>query len=272
MKTPVSEPFSQGRMDFTWSQHQWKAPPKEHQGLLGGNPYQRPDRQQVPDWGCNQPFVRSLMQDGPLSANQTAFRAFLASKADVEIEVGVGRGDFLLARARRLPARGFVGFEVKTGTAVKLIRRIAEAELANTWISDDDARFGLPHLFAQRRAAALHVLFPDPWWKPSHARRRLFTPAFVALLGQCLRPGGLLHVRSDVAALVDSARFLVAESALFLPPDDRLLRRVEPYQPTHRGQWCLTRGFPVHTLLCVRKSAAGKAMEPDKGLTHGPDP
>ena len=251
-------PFSQGRMDFTWSRNQWQAPRKEGQGLLGGNPYKRPGLHQVPDWGRNQPFIRSLMQDGPSSSNQAAFRAFLASRPDLEIEVGVGRGDFLLARARQRPAYGFVGFEVKTGAAIKLVQRVAKAELANTWICDDDARFGLPHLFANRQAAALHVLFPDPWWKPSHVHRRLFTPAFVALLGQCIRPGGLLHVRSDVAELVDSARFLVADTALFLPPDDKLQRLLEPYQPTHREQWCLRHGFRVHTLMCIRTPADGK--------------
>ncbi len=251
-------PFSQGRMDFAWSRNQWNTPQRAGQGLLGGNPHKRPDRQQVPDWGRNRPFIRSLMQDGPSAANQASFRAFLTRMPDIEIEIGVGRGDFLLARARQLPAYGFVGFEVKTGTAIKLVRRVVQATLTNLWISDDDARFGLPHLLAQRQAAAVHVLFPDPWWKPSHVHRRLFTPDFVASLGQCIRPGGWLHVRSDVAELVDSARFLLAETSLFLPPDDRLQDHLGPYQPTHREQWCRNQGFPVHTLMCVRKSTAGQ--------------
>ncbi len=256
MDTKFHEPFSQGRMDFTWSQEQELDPRKKDRGLLGGNPYQRPDRKQAPDWGCNQPFVRSLMQDDSSSFNQASFQAFLESTPEVEIEIGVGRGDFLLARAQQHPERGFLGFEVKTGTAIKLVRRVVQAELANMWISDDDARFGLPHLFAHRQAVALHVLFPDPWWKPGHVHRRLFTPAFVALLGQCIRPGGLLHVRSDVAGLVDNVRFLIAETALFQPPNDKLHHLLDPYQPTHRERWCLRQGFLVHTLLCVRKPMA----------------
>lgn len=251
------EPFSQGRMSYNWSVDQLKSPRKEGQGLLGGDPRRRPNSHQVPDWGCNQPFIRSLLKDGPNSANRSSFREFLESHPVIETEIGVGRGDFLLSRAAQLPARGFVGFEVQTGRAAKLVRRVSEAQLANIWISDDDARFGIPFLLANRQVTAVHVLFPDPWWKPNHLNRRLVTPSFINTLGNILRPGGLLHLRSDVADLMESARIMLAGTSLFLPPDSRLQELLEPYQATHRERWCMSRGFPVHSLLCVRTKTAG---------------
>ncbi len=255
MESKSQEPFSQGRMEFKWSRSQLKTPPREGQGLLGGNPYRRPDRHQIPDWGRNRPFIRSLMKDGVDSANRDSFRRFLERYRNIEIEVGVGRGDFLLARAARLPACGFIGFEVKTGAAVKLVSRVYKAELANTWISDDDARFGLSRLLFNCQISAIHVLFPDPWWKPCHLHRRLFTPTFVNLIGQHLRSGGLLHLRSDVLNLVNSTQFMIEESQLFCPPNDELQVLLEPYRPTHRERWCLSQGYPVHSLMCVRKPA-----------------
>ena len=257
MDSKSQEPFSQGRMEFNWSRNQLKTPPREGKGLLGGNPNMRPDSHQVPEWGFNRPFIRSLMKDGLDSANQASFLEFLEIYLNLEIEIGVGRGDFLLARAARLTACGFIGFEVKTSAAVKLVRRVYKAKLANTWISDDDARFGLSHLLVSRQVSAIHVLFPDPWWKPGHVHRRLFTPAFVDLVGQHLSPGGLLHLRSDVSELVESAHFLIEESQLFYPPNYELQELLEPYRPSHRERWCLSQGYPVHSLMCVRKSAAG---------------
>lgn len=258
MKSDSQEPFSQGRMNYNWSIDQFRAPQKAGQGLLGGDPHQRPDGHQVPDWGCNQPFIRSLLADGPDSVNKSWFREFLERHPVIETEIGVGRGDFLLSRAAQLPDIGFLGFEAKTGKAAKLVQRVGKARLANTWISDDDARFGLPFLMASRRVAAVHVLFPDPWWKPGHLNRRLLTPSFIQTLGHHLLPGGLLHLRSDVAELIENAKFLVSKTQLFMPPDYHQQELLEPYQATHRERWCLRHGYPVHTLMCVRKRATEK--------------
>lgn len=255
-ETQTQGPFSQGRMDFQWDAPgpaTAAAPEREDKGLLGGNPWHRPDRHDVPDWARGQPFVRALMRDDGRAANASAFRRCLQAADEIEIEIGAGRGDFLLARAARYPQRLFVGFEVKTKAAGKLLQRVAAADLRQVWICDDDARFGIPRLFPDRRAAAVHILFPDPWWKKEHRARRLFTSAFVSLLARTLRPGGLLHMRSDVAELVRQAALLVAQSQAFLPSDAQLSARLAPYQPTHREMWCQARALPVYTLFCQRR-------------------
>lgn len=244
-------PFTQGRMTYSWSEEQFAESRPEHTGLLGGDPHRRPGHDKAPEWSINQPFVRALMADAPEAGNRIAYREFLAAHALLEIEIGVGRGDFLLARAARLPDRGFLGFEVKTGAAAKLVQRIAVANLSNLWISDDDARFGMPLLCPEGTMEAIHILFPDPWWKPGHVRRRLFTPAFMETLARQLRPGGMLHVRSDVPALLDSVRFLASASGRFVA-DGSLQASVEPYSPTHREEWCADHGLQVHTAFFRR--------------------
>ena len=70
--------------------------------------------------------------------------------------------------------------------------------MGDLWLSDDDARFNLPRVVADGRVDIFHILFPDPWWKTQHIDKRLFSPPFVDLLAAKLRPGGLLHFKSDV--------------------------------------------------------------------------
>ena len=50
--------------------------------------------------------------------------------------------------------------------------------------------------------AAVHVYFPDPWWKTRHHKRRVFTPEFAALVAGVLRPGGVLHIATDVGGVL----------------------------------------------------------------------
>ncbi|MCB0137518.1 MAG: hypothetical protein KDD75_20615, partial [Caldilineaceae bacterium] len=64
-------------------------------------------------WGIDQPFFRALALDDTRGNNGTALRALLASDRPLEIEIGFGRGDFLLDRAQRHPDRLFIGYETK---------------------------------------------------------------------------------------------------------------------------------------------------------------
>ncbi len=246
-------------MDFAWTPSTTKEMELTHagwkrgKGLIGGNPWQRPGAHGVPAWAHNRQFVRSLMPATSQPRNHTAFRQILQTWPEREVEIGVGRGDFLLARARCHPSRFFLGFEVKTSAARKFLHRVEKADLPHLWVTDDDARFGFGHLLAHVQLTAVHVLFPDPWWKPKHQHRRLLVAPFIELLASHLQPGGLLHVRSDVAAYISWTEHLIQRSGHFHAPDTALLDVLEPYQPTHREQWCRQQGLPVFALTCTRR-------------------
>ncbi len=277
--------FSQGRMDFTWEEltdaeraqayADWEA----GKGLIGGDPHRRPGSHLLPPWGIDRPFFRALALDDERGWNGAALRALLASHRPLEIEIGFGRGDFLLDRAQRHPHRLFIGYETKTKATRLMLARIeqlaqgrragdGQAERAgrdvalhpsplaahpSLWISDDDARFGLPRAIGDGRVAIFHVLFPDPWWKNEHRVKRLFSPPFVDLLAAKVCPGGMLHFKSDVQEYGELVRYLVENHPAFAAHDPALAASIGESVPTHREHWCRRHGKPVWAYYFARR-------------------
>jgi tRNA (guanine-N7-)-methyltransferase len=153
-------------------------------------------------------------------------RAFWAplfgDEAPVEIEIGAGTGSFLLAAAARWPATNFLGIEHARSRARLLAARAARLGTPRIRTLHADARCVVTSLVPAASVAAYHVYFPDPWPKRRHARRRLFTPAFVAALARTLASGGRLLVATDVYgyARLIRARVLADERFEGLEPGD----------------------------------------------------
>jgi len=87
--------------------------------------------------------------------------------------------------------------------------RLAKRQLANVRVACTDARWFLHNRVSPGSVAAVHVYFPDPWWKKRHHKRRVWTPDFAADCVRVLRPGGKLHVATDVPAYFEVIRELL---------------------------------------------------------------
>ncbi len=115
----------------------------------------------------------------------------------LEIEIGFGKGRYLLSRAAEAPERAFLGIE----SAVKYYRlanqRALRRRSANVVTICGEALFLISCCLEPGRAEAVHVYFPDPWPKMRHQRRRLFEPENVDLVLSLLRPGGRLFFATD---------------------------------------------------------------------------
>lgn len=114
-----------------------------------------------------------------------------------EVEVGFGKGRYLLARAAAEAGRRFLGIEMAGEYERLFVGRARRRGLAN-WLSLRGealhlAAAVLPHGFAQ----ALHVYFPDPWPKARHHKRRLFDPQTVDLVLGLVAPGGRFSFATD---------------------------------------------------------------------------
>jgi tRNA (guanine-N7-)-methyltransferase len=251
--------FSQGRMDFAWEElsdaerDQAYADWDAGKGLIGGDPRLRPGSEMLPAWGLDRSFFRCLALDDTRGDNGERWRSVLSSALPIEVEIGFGRGDFLLDQAARFPERILVGYETKNKATRLMLDRVDRSELGNVWLSDDDCRFNIPLLLPDGRISAFHILFPDPWWKPQHKVKRLFSPPFVELLANKLCSGGLLFFKSDVYEYGELVRYLIEQHGEFLPHDENLASRIGPYAPTHREHWCERHNRPVYAYYFERR-------------------
>lgn len=114
----------------------------------------------------------------------------------VWLEIGFGRGEHLAAQAREHPDVGFIGIEPYLNGVAAALALVEQATLSNVRLVVDDARNFLPRL-ATGSIRRVFILFPDPWPKKKHQRRRLFSPETVDELARVLEAGGELLVATD---------------------------------------------------------------------------
>lgn len=176
--------------------------------------------------------------------------ALFGNEQPVWLEIGFGNGEGLAALAARHPDRNYLGVEVHRPGVGHLLLRLEALGLSNVRLLRHDAVEVLSHSLAPASLAGALLLFPDPWHKRRHHKRRILQPAFVDLLARVLRPGALFHAATDwqdyaqqmLAALEASPAFEnVAGPGAFSPrPEERPLTRFE--QRGHRlghGVWDL---------------------------------
>jgi len=115
----------------------------------------------------------------------------------VELEIGTGKGTFLLARAAARPEVNFLGLDCARAYAAYCADRIRRAGLTNARMLRTEAAHFCKVCLPDERLLRIHVYFPDPWPKRRHNRRRLIQPGFLAEARRTLVPGGQLIVVTD---------------------------------------------------------------------------
>lgn len=196
-----------------------------------------------------QDLVRSLLPRlrVPISDDGVALdprTAFDRPTAPVWLEIGFGCGEHLFHRAAASPDIGFIGCEPFVNGVANLLARVAEADLHNVRIFDDDARLLLPRL-AEASVERIFLLFSDPWPKKRHHRRRFLSPETLDKLANILADGGQIWVASDhmgsVAWTLQHATRHRAFRWLARRPDD-WRRRPQDWIPTRYESKALAAG------------------------------
>lgn len=141
---------------------------------------------------------RSAPGQPPLPAEPIDWRALFGNEHPVEIEVGFGKGLFLLNAAQQSPDVNFFGIEIMRKYQLFTATRMAVRKLTNVRLACADARLLLRDHVPPASVRAIHVYFPDPWWKKRHHKRRVFTEEFVESCVRALQPGGQYHLATDV--------------------------------------------------------------------------
>jgi tRNA (guanine-N7-)-methyltransferase len=119
----------------------------------------------------------------------------------IDLEIGFGGGEHLLHEARSSPATGFIGIEPFQNGLAKAATIIGREDIRNVRLFDRDAAILLDWLPAES-LSRIDLLYPDPWPKMRHWKRRFVTPQNLERIVRCLKPGGLFRFASDVDAYV----------------------------------------------------------------------
>jgi len=122
---------------------------------------------------------------------------FFANDHPIEVELGFGKGRFLLDAAQRRPAHNFIGVEVASKYLRLAHGRARRRELQNLRFIHGDAREFVEFFVPAESVHAVHVYFPDPWPKKKHHKRRLIDAGFLSEAWRILQPEGRLWIATD---------------------------------------------------------------------------
>jgi len=115
----------------------------------------------------------------------------------LEVDLGCGKGRFILARAKANHDTNFLGIDRLLRRLKKVNRKISREDLSNVRLLRVEASYAVEYLLPPISVSTFYIFFPDPWPKRRHARRRLFTKSFLDSLHRILRPAGCIHLATD---------------------------------------------------------------------------
>jgi tRNA (guanine-N7-)-methyltransferase len=189
--------------------------------------------------------------DGPLHLD-----ALFGRPGPVEIEIGVGKGRFILAEAERRAEVNFLGLEWSLKHLRIAKERAGRRGLANVRFHRADARHVLADLVPDGAFARVHVYCPDPWPKKRHHKRRLFAAGTVRHMERVLEPGGYLNVSTDVEEYFREIVALVAAETCLVPDSDPLYPLDSAAGKTNYETKYIAAGRVIHRATWRRPGAA----------------
>lgn len=134
---------------------------------------------------------------GAASAGAVDPAVLFPDASETWLEIGFGGGEHLAAEAARRPDVGFIGCEHYVDGVAKLAATLARAGLGNVLVHPHDAR-DLMDALPDASLGRIYLLYPDPWPKKRHHKRRFVNPANLDAIARVLRPGGELRIASDI--------------------------------------------------------------------------
>jgi tRNA (guanine-N7-)-methyltransferase len=145
------------------------------------------------------------------ASDEERLQAALASSHPIELEIGSGKGLFLTRAALDTPQHIFIGMELATKYARESQARLEKQSISNACFIACDAVAVMQHEVKDASLHAVHVYFPDPWWKSRHKKRRVLSDGTILNIQRTLVPGGKLHFWTDVLDYYEEAVARIGE-------------------------------------------------------------
>ncbi|MEZ6140037.1 MAG: tRNA (guanosine(46)-N7)-methyltransferase TrmB [Zavarzinella sp.] len=159
-----------------------------------------------------------LFETSPETTGRLVWEQLFGNNNPIEIEVGFGKGLFLLNNATQHPEKNYFGIEIVRKYQLLTAARVIHADLQNIRLACGDANCFLRDRIPAHSVSTLHIYFPDPWWKARHRKRRVFTVEFVNHVWQSLLPGGHFHIATDVEEYFRVMQEVMQESSSIYQP------------------------------------------------------
>ena len=161
----------------------------------------------IPDLPLGERSTKELVRLEPPDAPARLDLARLfGNERGVELEIGVGKGRFIMLAATSTPSVNFLGIEYARRYLEHSIERVGKRGLTNVRLVHAEAVSFLAERIADASLSGAHVYFPDPWPKKRHHKRRFFRPEALDELSRALRSGALLRAVTDHADYAERIR------------------------------------------------------------------
>ncbi len=171
----------------------------------------------------------------------------------VELEIGFGKGHFLLDRAEVKTDTRFIGLETRRKWVHLVTFRAVRREIANVRIWLGDARQALTRLSEDGCLSRIFVNFPDPWWKARHEKRMVVTPELIVQAARLLDDGGELFVQTDVDFRAGVYLETISAHSDFKPVEGNGQIQTNPFGARSlREKKCEEIGLPIYRMLFRR--------------------
>ena len=156
--------------------------------------------------------------------NPLPLAGYFGNHQPIEVDVGCGKGRFLLERARTHPEINLLGLDRMLRRIRKIDNRVRRLGYRNLRLLRMEAYYAVSYLMPAEAIRTYYIFFPDPWPKKRHEEHRLFNPRFVDALCRTLQTGGAVHVATDHQPYFEAiGTILRAEAGL---------EEIPPFQPT----------------------------------------
>ncbi|MBU0687214.1 MAG: tRNA (guanosine(46)-N7)-methyltransferase TrmB [Candidatus Margulisbacteria bacterium] len=125
------------------------------------------------------------------------FKAIFGNDHPLVLEIGIGFGRFFIAMAQKFPNNNFIGIEIRNPFVKIINEKIEKLGLKNALAIHANANFSLTKIINKKSIAEVYILFPDPWIKRKHLKRRLVHLPFIKDLYKVCRRGTKVHIKTD---------------------------------------------------------------------------
>lgn len=207
-------------------------------------------------------FVRVRQHVNPLSkkyqtpVNPPQWDKVYAQTQPLHLDIGCGRGRFLLSMATLEPSWNFLGLEIREALVQEANNWRNELDLTNLHYLFCNVSNSLPSILGSIpfEIQRVSIQFPDPWFKHRHNKRRVVQPELVAQLAKYMSVGGIVFLQSDVEVVAVEMCSRFASHPAFHRQGDLWLTENPLPVPTEREKSTLSRGEPVYRASFVKVS------------------